>query len=104
MMPKARKTTSRKPSAPPATVVAADRLLGDIRTLIEAAREQMARAVNAGVAGLHWHIGTRIRRDVLQEKRAGYGEEFVQTLVCTIDRGVWARLRPTQSLPDDPVR
>lgn len=80
MMPKARKTTPRRPSAPPATVVAADRLLGDIRTLIEAAREQMARAVNAGVAGLHWHIGTRIRRDVLQEKRAGYGEEIVQTL------------------------
>jgi hypothetical protein len=79
-MPKARKITPHKPPAPPATAVAADRLLGDVRALIEAAREQIARAVNSGMTGLHWHIGRRIRQDVLQEKRAGYGEKIVQTL------------------------
>jgi predicted nuclease of restriction endonuclease-like (RecB) superfamily len=79
-MPKARKITAHKPPAPPATAVAADRLLGDVRALIEAAREQIARAVNSGMAGLHWHVGTRIRQDVLQEKRADYGEKIVQTL------------------------
>ncbi len=51
--------------------VAADRLLGDVRALIEAAREQTARAVNSALVGLYWHIGTRIRQDILREKRAG---------------------------------
>jgi hypothetical protein len=60
--------------------LAADRLLADVRTLIEADREQTAWAVNAALGGLYWHIGTRIRRDILQEKRAGYGEEIVATL------------------------
>ena len=60
--------------------VAADRLLGDVRALIEAAREQTARAVNSALVGLYWHIGRRIRQDILQEKRAEYGEEIVATL------------------------
>ncbi len=45
-MPKARKTARRGPasrSTPPAPVADPDRLLGDIRALIEAAREQTAR-------------------------------------------------------------
>lgn len=60
--------------------LAADRLLGDIRALIESAREQTARAVNSALVGLYWHIGTRIRQDVLQEKRADYGEKIVSAL------------------------
>ena len=82
-MPKARKITRRTPHSPPASpvlAIAADRLLGDIRALIEAAREQTARAVNSALVGLYWHIGTRIRQDILREKRAGYGEEIVATL------------------------
>ncbi len=82
-MPKARKITrhslARHPASPVPTI-AADRLLGDIRALIEAAREQTARAVNSALVGLYWHIGTRIRQDVLQEKRAEYGERIVTAL------------------------
>ena len=72
-MPKARKITPRTPTsspAPPVLAVAADRLLGDVRALIEAAREQTARAVNSALVSLYWHIGTRIRQDILREKRA----------------------------------
>ena len=80
-MPKARKITRRAPPSPPASpvpAIAADRLLGDVRALIEAAREQTARAVNSGLVGLYWHIGKRIRQDILQEKRAEYGEQIVR--------------------------
>jgi hypothetical protein len=74
----------RKPQRSLATrstqAVPAQRLLGEIRTLIEAAREQVARTVNAALVGLYWHIGKRIREDVLQNKRAGYGEEIVSAL------------------------
>ena len=82
-MPKARKITRRSspsPPAPPVPAIAVDRLLGDIRALIEAAREQTAQAVNSALVGLYWNIGKRIREDVLQEKRAAYGEAIVSTL------------------------
>jgi DUF1016 N-terminal domain len=82
-MPKARRIARRGlPSRPTAPVpaIAADRLLGDVRALIEAAREQTAQVVNSGLVGLYWHIGKRIREDVLLEKRAEYGEAIVSTL------------------------
>jgi predicted nuclease of restriction endonuclease-like (RecB) superfamily len=80
-MPK--KTNSRKRPARSGDAVPArpaERLLGDIRDLIEAAREQTARAVNSALVGLYWNIGKRIREDVLQNKRADYGKEIVSTL------------------------
>src|SRR5262245_53449773 len=82
-MPKARKIRRRSPSrtpAPPLPAIAADRLLADIRALIEAAREQAARAVNSAQVLLYWNIGKRIREDVLHQKRAAYGEAIVATL------------------------
>jgi hypothetical protein len=82
-MPKARKINSgsaEAPAVPTRSGMAGDRLRGDIRQLIETARAQTARAVNSALVGLYWHIGTRIRQDVLREKRAEYGEKIVQTL------------------------
>jgi DUF1016 N-terminal domain len=61
-------------------ISAGNPLLGDIRALIEIAREQTATAVNSATAGLYWNVGKRIREDVLQEKRAAYGEAIVSTL------------------------
>lgn len=55
-------------------------LLGDIRQLIQSARERTAQAVNAELTLLHWHIGQRIRQDVLHQARAEYGQQIVATL------------------------
>ncbi|MDO9566296.1 MAG: PDDEXK nuclease domain-containing protein [Candidatus Desulfaltia sp.] len=55
-------------------------LIGDIRSLIETARHNVAITVNAGLTILYWQIGNRIRQDVLKEKRAEYGKEIVVTL------------------------
>src|SRR6516165_579685 len=74
-----RRTPSRRPTRA-ALALPADRLARDIRSLIEAAREQTARAVNTALASLYWHIGKRIREDILHEKRATYGEEIVSAL------------------------
>jgi hypothetical protein len=41
-------------------------LPGDIRHLIEAAREQTARAANSTLVLMYWQIGKRIHQDVLQ--------------------------------------
>ena len=55
-------------------------LISDIRQLIESARRRVAVAVNTELTLLYWRIGQRIRREVLRENRAGYGEEIVATL------------------------
>jgi hypothetical protein len=90
-----RKPTRHGKSVGRLTALPADRLLGDIRSLIEAARELTARAVNSALVGLYWRIGTRIREDVLKEQRAGYGEEILQTLSAKLvelyGRGFGAR-------------
>jgi len=55
-------------------------LAAEIRQMIQAARHQVAQAVNAGLTMLYWQIGRRIRQDILKEKRAEYGAEIVSTL------------------------
>ena len=59
---------------------ARSRLLCEIRGLIEAARGHAAAAVNSELVMLYWNIGALIRRDILKEQRAGYGERVVHGL------------------------
>jgi predicted nuclease of restriction endonuclease-like (RecB) superfamily len=76
--------TQRKPAKrTDAAVVPAKEpaiLLADLRELIRQAREGVARAVDAGLSALHWHVGQRIRQDILKEKRADYGGRTVAAL------------------------
>ena len=55
-------------------------LLADVRELILQAREGVARAVDSGLTTLYWHVGRRVRQDILKEKRAEYGAEIVSAL------------------------
>ena len=55
-------------------------LLHDIRRLIEETRSVVAVTVNVGLTMLYWEIGTRIRQNILKNRRAAYGEEIVSTL------------------------
>ena len=48
--------------------------------MIEAARLRVAQTINAELVLLNWQIGNRIRRDILGQTRAEYGEEIVSTL------------------------
>ena len=69
-------------------------LAADIRRMIESARQQVAQAVNAGLTTLYWQIGTRIRQDILKQRRAEYGgSRDCRYAVATIGAGVRARLR-----------
>lgn len=60
-------------------------LLADVRELNLAARVAVSRTVNTGLTLLYWEIGTRIRRDILLEKRAGYGEDILQSLSAKLE-------------------
>lgn len=75
-----KKQTSTAVSKPSTSALTSPALLGDIRGLIEAAREQTARAVNSTLVVMYWQIGRRIREDVLQNERAEYGKEILSTL------------------------
>lgn len=55
-------------------------LLADVRALIDQTRDATARAVNSALVLLYWSIGDRIRRDILQERRAEYGRQIVGAL------------------------
>jgi predicted nuclease of restriction endonuclease-like (RecB) superfamily len=57
-----------------------EQLVTDIRTLIETGRNRVAQAVSSELVLLHWFIGDRIRREVLREERAEYGEQVVEAL------------------------
>jgi hypothetical protein len=54
--------------------------LDDVRALIEAARQHVARTVNGTMVVLYWGIGKRIREDILHQERAEYGRQIVSTL------------------------
>lgn len=61
-------------------------LLTDVRTLILQARQGVARAVDAGMTTLYWHVGHRIRQEILKERRAEYGKKIVSTLGTQLSR------------------
>ncbi len=56
------------------------KLIADLRKMIEESRQGVAQAVNTALVWLYWNIGRRIRQDILKEKRAEYGQEILSTV------------------------
>lgn len=93
---------ARKPTA----------LLTDVRELILQAREGVARAVDSGLTTLYWHVGRRIRQDVLKENRAEYGKQIVYALSTQLvaefgssfsARNLWHMVRFAEVFPDPKI-
>ncbi len=63
-----------------ASVQSGDVLFDEIRGLIEQTRARVASTVNSALVLMNWHIGKRINDEILQNKRAEYGEQIVATL------------------------
>lgn len=72
-----RKVSASSSAAPTA-------LLGDIRALIDTARQRAVSAVNSELTMLYWRIGQRIHTQVLEGRRADYGEEVLPTLAAQL--------------------
>src|SRR3972149_9266491 len=75
-------------------------LLSDIRLLIEAARIHVSTTANVEMVLLYWHIGDRIRKDILGMERADYGKQIVQTLAGQLG---WSHFVQITAL-DDPLK
>jgi hypothetical protein len=104
-----KRLTARKSPSPQ---VATDRLLADVRALIDAARQQVAQAVNAGLVTLYWHVGRRIREEILGGERAAYGEQIVAALgtqlIAEYGRGfnrpnLFRMIRFAERFPDEEI-
>lgn len=76
----AKKTDAKRVSASPTPSATQQALLSELRGLIDTARQHVAQTANAALTMLYWHVGQRIRREVLKNARAEYGEQIVSTL------------------------
>jgi hypothetical protein len=78
-----KRAKDRSAAAVPARVErapSAAKLLQDLRDLIRSARSGVAYAVNSALVLHYWQVGRRIREDVLDSRRAAYGERIVSTV------------------------
>jgi predicted nuclease of restriction endonuclease-like (RecB) superfamily len=60
--------------------IAHKNLLNDLRHLIVETRQEIAQTVNSGLVALYWSIGARIRKEILKETRAEYGQKIVRAV------------------------
>ena len=55
-------------------------VFNDIKSFIEHSKQEIAISVNASLSMLYWQIGKRINQEILQEKRAEYGQQVIVSL------------------------
>lgn len=57
-----------------------EKLIQNIKQLIEQSKQQLAVQVNATMSMLYWNIGKHIHNDILQNNRAEYGKQILPLL------------------------
>ena len=59
-------------------------LVSDIRYIIDQAKTKVAKTINSEMTILYWHIGKRIREEILAHERAEYGQEIIKSLAACL--------------------
>ena len=59
-------------------------LVDDLRQIINQTRSRVASSVNSELTLMYWHIGERINREVLGNKRATYGKQIVSQVATQL--------------------
>ncbi len=60
-------------------------LFNELSQLIEQSQQQVVSQANSTLTMLFWHIGNRINKEILQNKRADYGKQIVATLSTQLE-------------------
>ena len=60
--------------------------VSEIKTLIEQSKRNVALAINSEITALYWHVGNRINSEILQNERAEYGKQIVQSLSAQLEQ------------------
>lgn len=63
-----------------AQIVISQHLVTDIRELIDKAKSQIVKTVNQEMTLLYWQIGKRIKIEILNLEKPGYGEQIIVSL------------------------
>jgi hypothetical protein len=96
----------------PAPAVVVNRLVADLRSLIEQARAGVAQAVNTTLTMLHWQVGQRIHIEILRQRRAEYGQQIVSTVSRQLverygqgfsEKSLRHRIRFVEAFPDPEI-
>jgi len=87
-------------------------LLGELRGLIAEARSLVAAAVNAGLTGLYWRVGNRLRAELAAPGRSAYGERVIEGVAAQLEREYGAgfsaknlrhMIRFAEAFPDEEI-
>ena len=90
-------------------LVSQNDLLTELSQLIEQSQQQVVAQANSTLTLLFWHIGNRINKEILQNKRADYGKRIVPTLSIQLeerfgrnftDKNVRRMLQFAEQFPD----
>jgi len=66
--------------SPHAATILPQGFIDELRSMIDQTKEAIAATVNAGLTMLYWHVGSRIRSEILKNERAEYGGQIVATV------------------------
>jgi hypothetical protein len=89
-----------------------DGLFNSVALLINQCQHRVAATVNEELVHLFWNIGKLIRQNILQNKRAGYGEQIIQILSEKLiqqfgsgwsKRQLWNCVRSADIFTDDDI-
>lgn len=61
-----------------------DQLFQDISAMIEESRYKVSSQINSEMVELYWHIGQRIKRDTLKNRKAEYGKQIIESLATRL--------------------
>ena len=61
-------------------------LYSDVCSIIDTAKVRIASYVNTDVCMTYWRVGTRIKEDILFNKRAEYGKQIVKNLSLKLNQ------------------
>src|SRR5262245_47237678 len=87
-------------------------LIADLRLLIEESRGRVARAIEGAIVWLYWQVGARLRREVVGDGRAAYGEQVVAAVADDLSaaygrgfgkRSLYRMMRFAETFPDPSI-
>lgn len=62
------------------SLIVEEKLAQDIRSLINSTKSRVAISVNSQMTMLYWHIGKRIKEEIIKSERAEYGAKVIKLL------------------------
>ena len=88
-------------------------LMDDLRQIINKAQSHLASTANFTLTTMYWHIGERINREILDNKRAEYGKQIVAPVVRQLqeefgskgfdEKNVRRMMQFAQEFPDEQI-